>query len=485
MNLKNLTISAAKKMLLNKEISAVELTTEYLNRIKESKLNAFITICEDSSIASAKISDENIAKNQAKKLEGIPLGIKDLFCTTGVKTTSASKMLEKFVPQYNADVVERLVDENFVMLGKLNMDEFAMGSTTTNSYFGDTINPLKSKLNPDANLTPGGSSGGSAAAVAGDLCIAAIGSDTGGSVRQPAAFCGLVGAKSSYGVCSRYGMISYASSFDQAGFLAKNVEDTAYLMEIIAGHSARDSMMYKNLSYDFTKNIKNGVSGMKIAIPKEFASDNVPSYVLTSIEKCKQGLEKQGAKVDYIDIKHIEKSINVYYIITPAEMCSNLAKFDGIRYGLDIDLGDIKNMDEYYSKIRSEGFGEEVKRRIMVGNYILSSEHYQDYYVKAQKIRQVISNEFSKVFESYDAVICPTALNAAFDVKTANLDPVKTYLNDICSVPANLAGLPAISVPFGVNNEGLPIGVQVMTDRLEDAKMYQVAHSIEELAKLI
>ncbi len=478
-NLHKLTIKQANKMLQNKEVSATELTKEYIKRAKESELNAYITITEEIALEQANRSDKNIARGVAKKLEGIPIGIKDIFCTDGVRTTAASKMLENFIPSYNADVVEKLFDENCVMIGKTNMDEFAMGSTTSNSYFGPSINPLKSKSDPDAKLTPGGSSGGSASAVAGDLCIAALGSDTGGSVRQPAAFCGLVGAKSSYGVSSRYGMLSYASSFDQAGFLGNSVEDVAYLMEVIAGFSAQDSMMYKHKEYDFTSNLNKGVSGMRIAIPKQFSSKDVPESTLKSLEGAIKYFEKNGVTLDFIDLPTIDKSINVYYIITPSEASSNLARFDGIRYGFAPDSKSIKGIDEYYTKVRTEGFGEEVRKRMIIGNYILSSKHYDEYYTKAQKVRRIIKNEFDDAFKNYDAILCPTALNVAFDVTKADENPVTTCLNDICVAPANIAGLPAISVPFGKNHDDLPIGMQIITNRLEDAKMYQIAKALE------
>ncbi|WP_146821500.1 Asp-tRNA(Asn)/Glu-tRNA(Gln) amidotransferase subunit GatA [Candidatus Deianiraea vastatrix] len=483
MNNKNKTLLEVLGDLRAKKISALELTKDFLVKIKESKLNAFITICEDLAIESAKKSDEKIAKNEGGKLEGVPLAIKDLFCTNGVKTTAGSKILENFVPNYESDVTQKLKNEGYIMLGKTNMDEFAMGSTNLTSYFGACINPWKSSTGVEKNLVPGGSSGGSAAAVAAGLCLGATGSDTGGSIRQPASFCGIVGVKPSYGICSRYGMVAYASSLDQAGFFAQNVDDAAYLMEVIAGQTANDSMMYDAAKYDFTSNINSEISGMTIGIPKQFQSDALMPEIAKNWQDCIEYFKKLGVKILDIELPNVEKSINTYYIIAPSEACSNLSRYDGIRFGFGFDEK-VENIDEYYTKTRSLGFGQEVKRRIMTGNYILSSKRYDEYYIKALKVRRVIKNEFDAAFAKVDAILCPATPNVAFGIDDKNDDPIKTYLNDIYTVPVNLAGLPGISVPTALSNDGLPIGMQIICQRREDAKMYQIAKWLEKFSNI-
>jgi len=484
LDISKLTVLSALESLKNKKISSLELTQEILKRTKASNLNAYITICEDLALNQAKKSDEKIEKGVNGKLEGIPLGIKDLFCTNGIKTTAGSKMLANFVPNYESDVTQKLWNEGGVMIGKTNMDEFAMGSTNLNSAFGSCINPWKLKSNPDKNLVPGGSSGGSAIAVSAGLCLAATGSDTGGSIRQPASFCGIVGVKPSYGVCSRYGMVAFASSLDQAGFLGKTVNDVAYLMEIISGSTGNDSMMYNKESYNFTKSINNGVSGMRIGIPKQFKSDHLLLDIKKNWEESIKYLESCGAKIVEIDLPNVEKSINTYYIIAPSEASSNLSRYDGIRFGFKHDE-DVSNIDEYYTKTRTLGFGEEVKRRIMIGNAILSSNRYDEYYVQAQKVRRVIKNEFDAVFsEQVDAMLCPATPNVAFGVDDKITNPVQMYLNDIYTVPVNLAGLPGISTPTAISSDGLPIGMQIIVNRLDDAKMYQIAKTLEDGFKI-
>ncbi len=473
------TVLSTLEKFKNKEISSVELTRAFLGNIAKDKHNAYITVCEDSAINAAKQADSKISQGNIGKLEGIPLAIKDIFCTKNIRTTAGSRMLENFIPPYESDVTAKLLQEGAVFLGKTNMDEFAMGSTTMTSYFGKCINNWREKENPEKDLVPGGSSGGSAVAVSANLCLAATGSDTGGSIRQPAAFCNLVGVKPSYGMCSRYGMIAYASSFDQAGFLTKNVADAAYLMEIIAGSTGRDSMMYQAENYNFSSSINNGIKGLNVGIPKQFHSDKINADILKVWNNVIDFCRKSGANVIEIDLPNVEKSINVYYTITPAEASSNLARFDGVRYGHRAE--DVVNISDLYLKSRTEGFGEEVRRRIMIGNYVLASENYHEQYDKAMRVRRVIKNEFDAAFEKIDCMIFPTTPNVAFGINDKQENPILTYLNDIYTVPVNLAGLPGISIPCGLSSEGLPIGMQVVTQRLNDAMMYQIAKEVEKI----
>jgi len=479
-----LTLLKAVEMLRNKEISSVEMTKESLKRAKESKSNAFVTICETEALDMAKNADEKIIKGENSPLLGLPIAIKDLFCTKNIRTTACSKMLENFVPPYESDVTQKLWNDGAVCLGKTNMDEFGMGSANINSFFGPVISNWRSKSNPTKDLVPGGSSGGSAVAVSSGICLASTGSDTGGSIRQPAAFCGIVGVKPSYGMCSRYGMVAFASSLDQAGVLTKTVKDAAYLMQSIAGATSNDSVMHKHAKYDFTSMIDGNINGLKIGIPKEFHSEHVAPDIMKAWDESIKNLEKRGAIIKEINLPHAEKSLNIYYIIAPAEASSNLARYDGVRYGFRAD-GDFKNIHEMYVKSRSMGFGEEVQRRIMIGTFVLSSKSYNEQYLKAMKVRRVIKNDFDAAFKKIDAIICPTTPNTAFGIKDKFDNPVLMYLNDIYTVPVNLVGLPGISVPCGLSSDGLPIGMQVITNSMQDVLMYKIADVLENYWKQI
>ena len=478
--LTKLSIKQAITGLKNKDFSAVELTKSYIKNIENNlKINAYITTFFDKSIKLAEISDQKIANNNARELEGVPLGIKDLFCTKDIRTTCASKMLENFIPPYESTVTQNLFNAGAINIGKLNMDEFAMGSTNTNSYFGPVINPYKKK-NSDQDLVPGGSSGGSAAAVSANLCAGATGSDTGGSVRQPASFTNIVGVKPTYGRCSRYGMIAFASSLDQAGFFAKNIYDASLLLKVAAGHDIKDSTSLNVAVPDFNNSLNSNIKGKKIGIVKEYHLDDMNQ----NIEKIRQNtidiLKARGAKIIDISLPHTKYGPEVYYIIATAECSSNLARYDGVRYGFRCPDNNI-NLEELYSKSRSLGFGNEVKRRILTGSYVLSAEYYDAYYKKALKIKRLISNDFKEAFKKVDAILTPTTPNSAFPISYLTGDnPVKIYLNDAFTIPANLAGLPAISIPAGFDQDNLPIGMQLMSDKLNEQIIFDIGLAIEE-----
>ncbi len=478
--LSKLTIKQAKQGLSNKDFSAVELVQDYITNIENNrKINAYITECFDSALECAKISDQNIAKSNNRELEGIPLGIKDLFCTKNIRTTSASKMLENFIPTYESTVTSKLFDAGAINLGKLNMDEFAMGSGNIHSYFGSVINPYKRK-NDDTDLVPGGSSGGSAAAVSAHLCAGATGSDTGGSVRQPASFTNIVGVKPTYGRCSRYGMIAFASSLDQAGFFAKDVYDSALLLKIASGYDKKDSTSCQKEVPDFNNNLNGDIKGKKIGIAKEYQVDGMPSDINKIRDNAIKLLENRGAKIVEISLPHIIYAPEVYYIIASAECSSNLARYDGVRYGFRYDEPNI-SLENLYKKTRSIGFGNEVKRRILTGTYVLSAELYDAYYKKALKFRRLIVQDFTEAFNKVDSILTPATPNTAFPINlTENDNPVNTYLNDIFTIPANLAGLPAISVPCGFDNRGLPIGMQLMNNKFDEQNMFNIAYALEQ-----
>lgn len=469
----------------SKKFSSTELTSAYIKNIEKNKhLNAFITETFDGALQQAKKADENIAKGEIKDLEGIPLAIKDLFCTKNIRTTCASKMLADFVPTYESTVTQNLLDAGAISLGKTNMDEFAMGSANVTSYFGPVINPYKKK-NSDENLVPGGSSGGSAAAVAADLCVAATGSDTGGSIRQPASFTNIVGVKPTYGRSSRYGMIAFASSLDQAGIFAKNVEDAAILQRIISGFDKKDSTSANIAVPNFEALLNSDIKGKKIGIPREYRVDGMDSEIENLWNKGKEILQKRGAQIIDISLPHTKYAPAIYYIIAPAECSSNLARFDGVRYGFRAEEKDL-SLEQMYEKTRAQGFGEEVKRRILIGTYVLSSGYFDAYYKKAQKVRSLVLQDFKEAFKKVDAILTPTTPNSAFPIdqskRTNHDDPVKMYLNDAFTVPANLAGVPAISVPAGFDKDGLPLGLQIITNHFEEQTMFDIALAIEESA---
>ncbi len=472
------TLKSLAVLLENNKISSKELTSEYLKNIENGKeLNCYNTISQEKALIDAEKSDERRkSQNLRSKYDGIPIGIKDLFCTKGVTTTASSKILSNFVPNYESTVTQNCDDAGLISLGKLNCDEFAMGSTNKTSFFGSVKNPWKS-VNSDNELVPGGSSGGSAAAVSGDLCVASLGTDTGGSIRQPASFTGTVGLKPSYGRVSRWGIVAFASSLDQAGPITKTVEDAAILLDIISGHDEKDSTSSVNPKENYYENLNSDIKGMKIGIPKEFRSDKLPASTQKSWDECANLLKTNGAEIVDISLPHTMSALPAYYIIAPAEASSNLARYDGVRYGLRVKGNDLNDM---YEKTRSEGFGDEVKRRILIGTYVLSSGYYDAYYIKAQKIRSLIKSDYVEAFKKVDAILTPSTPSTAFEIANEPSDPVQNYLNDIFTVPVNLAGLPGISIPYANDENNLPIGLQLITNSFEEQKLLNVAKNIEE-----
>ncbi|MGH1455254.1 MAG: Asp-tRNA(Asn)/Glu-tRNA(Gln) amidotransferase subunit GatA [Alphaproteobacteria bacterium] len=479
-DLTNLTIAAALKGLESKDFTSVELTQAHIDNMAEHKnLNAFITETPDQALELAKNSDERRAAGKAGGLDGIPLGIKDLFCTNGVQTTAASKILEGFIPQYESTVTQNLLDDGAVFLGKTNLDEFAMGSSNTTSYFGNVINPWK-RNNDESNLVPGGSSGGSAAAVAARLCMGATGTDTGGSIRQPASFCGISGIKPTYGRCSRWGTVAFASSLDQAGTFARTVEDNALLLQSMAGYDKKDSTSAKKDVPDFTAALQDDLKGKTIGIPKEYQVDGMPEEIAKLWQQGIEWVKSAGANTIEVSLPHTHYALATYYIIAPAEASSNLARYDGVRFG---HRAHEEMLVDMYEKTRAEGFGDEVKRRIMIGTYALSSGYYDAYYIKAQKVRRLIADDFTQAFKQCDALLTPTAPSAAFAIGENEDDPIKMYLNDVFTVPASLAGLPGMSIPAGKDTQGLPLGLQVLGRPWDEEMVFNVAKVIENLAQ--
>ena len=466
------TATELSRLLSSGSLSSVELTGAYLDRIAKANdnLNAYITICEESALEQAKKADKRRAKGFRHPLLGIPLAHKDIFCTDGINTTCGSRMLENFIAPYNATVVEKFEDVGAVTLGKTNMDEFAMGSSNETSYFGPAKNPWNVKK------VPGGSSGGSAAAIAADLCAIATGTDTGGSIRQPAAFCGVTGFKPSYGRVSRWGMIAFASSLDQAGPICKSAEDAAILTSVMAGWDNKDSTSVDKPVEAYPATLNKSLKGLKIGIPAQHFRDGLSSAVERSVREALKVYEQMGARVTEINLPHNHLSVPAYYVIAPAEASANLSRYDGVRYGYRCE--NPVDLEDMYKRSRSEGFGAEVKRRIMVGTYALSAGYYDDYYQKAQKIRRLIKNDFDRAFEEVDVIIGPTSPNTAFDIG-AKKDPVAMYLEDIYTIAVNLAGLPGISVPAGFS-EGLPIGMHIIGNHFEEAKVLNVAHQFQQ-----
>ena len=475
MDITNLTVHELQEKLEKKELTSEEIVQAYIDRIndKEKDVKAFVTTLCDEALKEAKEIDEK-RKNGEKlsSLAGIPIGIKDNMCTKGVKTTCSSRMLENFVAPYNATVVEKLNEENLIDLGKLNMDEFAMGASTEYSYFKKTCNPWNLKT------VPGGSSGGSAAAVAANLVPWALGSDTGGSIRQPSSFCGVVGLKPTYGLVSRYGLVAFASSLDQIGPITKDVRDSAILLNIIAGHDERDTTSYNMPKKDYTKALKNDVKGLKIGIPKEYFGEGINAEVKAKLEEAIETYKKLGAEVQEFSLDIAQYALATYYIIACAEASSNLGRFDGIRYGYITE--NYTNLKELYKNSRSEGFGPEVKRRIILGTYVLSSGYYDAYYKKAQQVRTLVKKEFDKAFEKYDVLLTPTSPTVAFEMGTRSENPLEMYLADICTVSVNIAGLPGISIPCGVNGDNMPIGMQLIGNKFEEEKILNAAYTFEQ-----
>ena len=466
MELTDLTVHELMEKIKNKEITIEEITKAYAARIndKESEVAAFISTRLDEAIAESKNPEA-----------GIPIGIKDNICTKGIKTTCSSKMLENFVSPYDATVITKIKEKNMPILGKLNMDEFAMGSSTENSAIKITRNPW------NLNKVPGGSSGGSAAAVAANLVPWALGSDTGGSIREPASFCGIVGLKPTYGLVSRSGLVAFASSLDQIGPMTKDVEDSALLLNIIAGHDENDSTSVKREKIDYTKNLKNSIQGMKIGVPKEFFGEGINPEVKKSLENSIEEYKKLGAIIEECSLDVSESSLAAYYIIACAEASSNLGRFDGIRYGYRAK--DYKDLKELFVKSRTEGFGKEVKRRIILGTYVLSSGYYDAFYKKAQKVRTYVKNKFDECFKKYDVLLTPVAPTTAFDIGSKTNNPLEMYLADICTVSINIASVPAISIPCGVDSNNMPIGMQLIGNRFQEEKILNAAYAIEQQIK--
>lgn len=480
-NLTHMTMAEALNGLKNKDFTAVELTQAHINAIDAAdSLNAYIVKTPELALKQAAESDKRRAAGNAGDLDGIPIAMKDLFCTKGVQTTAASKILKGFVPEYESTVSQKLLDAGTIMLGKANLDEFAMGSSNTTSHFGNVINPWKRNDRSEAQLVPGGSSGGSAAAVAARIAMAATGTDTGGSIRQPAAFCGITGIKPTYGRCSRWGIVAFASSLDQAGAFARTVEDSALLLKSMAGFDPKDSTSANVDVPDFAANLTGDIKGKKIGIPKEYRVDGMPEEIEKIWQQGIEWMKDAGAEIVDVSLPHTKYALATYYIIAPAEASSNLARYDGMRYGLRVEG---KDLNETYAKSRAEGFGEEVKRRIMIGTYALSSGYYDAYYIKAQKVRRLISEDFMKAYEKCDVLLTPTAPSAAFAIGENEDDPIKMYLNDVFTVPASMAGVPGMSVPAGLNALGLPLGLQIIGRPWDEATVLQVGHAIEKAAQ--
>ena len=478
MSLCDMGLLELRKMLDEKEISSLELTQYYLDRIKEldSQIDSYITVCEEEAIAAAKEADKVIANQESKLLTGIPISIKDNICTQGILTTCASKMLYNFIPPYNATVIEKLLKDKAVLLGKLNMDEFAMGGSTQTSYYKKTKNPY------DLTRVPGGSSGGSAAAVAAKLTVAALGSDTGGSIRQPAALCGVTGMKPTYGAVSRYGLVAFASSLDQIGPIAHSAKECAAILNVIAGKDAHDGTSSKK-EIDFNSAMDIEIKGLKIALPREFFGEGIDEEVKVAVLNAVKQYESMGAEIIDVSMPRLKYAIAAYYLLASAEASSNLSRYDGIKFGYCTPKA--KTYEERITRTRKEGFGEEVKRRILLGTYALSSGYYDAYYKKALYIRQKIKREYHEIFERCDVMITPTAPTTAYKIGAIENDPVKMYLADICTVTVNIAGLPAINTTCGYGKDDMPIGMSIVGKAFDDAKVIGVANAFEKQFKAI
>jgi aspartyl-tRNA(Asn)/glutamyl-tRNA(Gln) amidotransferase subunit A len=469
----SITAHEARALLDGRQVTSVELTQAVLDRIGqvESRVNAFVTVTHDVALAQARKADERIASGDARPLTGVPMQLKDNMITKGIRTTCSSRMLENFVPPYDATVTVRLLAEGAVLIGKGNLDEFAMGSSTENSAFFPTRNPW------DTSRVPGGSSGGPAAAVASGECVFALGSDTGGSIRQPAALCGVVGMKPTYGLVSRYGLVAFASSLDQIGPITKDVRDCATVLDAIAGHDTRDSTSIPGKLPPYADGLTADIRGMKIGMPKEYFGDGIADGVKQAVDEAIETLEGLGAIIGEASLPHTSYALAVYYIIAPSEASANLARYDGVKYGYSAREAD--SMWDALEKTRQHGFGPEVKRRIMLGTYALSAGYYDAFYLKAQQVRTLIRREFEDAFRQFDALVMPTSPTVAFKLGEKTADPVQMYLNDILTMPANIAGIPGISVPGGMS-EGLPVGLQFMTRSLDEPTLLKVAYAFEQ-----
>lgn len=474
MDVTSKNISQLRSMLDNKEISATELADAFISRIKkyDSKLQSFITVTEEKALKDAENAQKVINSRNASGLCGIPLAVKDNICTDGIRTTCSSKILEDFIPPYNATVIEKLNSENAVMLGKVSMDEFAMGGSTQTSAFAKTKNPY------DLSRVPGGSSGGSAACVSASLAAGALGSDTGGSIRQPAAFCGVTGLKPTYGRVSRYGLVAFASSLDQIGPIAKSAYDCGMILNSIAGYDPHDGTVSKNPVMDYTSRIGQSIKGMKIAVPQEFYAEGIDDCIRKSVLSAADTYKSMGAEIVQCSMPSLKYAVAAYYLISSAEASSNLSRYDGIKYGHRSKIGE--NFNELISNSRSEGFGEEVKRRILLGNYALSSGYYDAYYGKALALRQRIKAEYAGIFEKCDVILTPTTPSVAYGINENVSDPVKMYQADICTVTANIASLPAISTTCGYDSDGMPIGMSIVGRQFDEAVIIQTADAFEK-----
>jgi len=475
-DLTKLTLEGALGGMAKGDFSSVELTKAHIDACMEgADLNAFITTTFEQAMEQAKISDERRAKGDVGLLEGAPLGVKDLFCTEGVKTTAGSKILGDFTPTYESSVTANMKADGMVMLGKLNLDEFAMGSSNETSHYGPVINPWRK----GEDLVPGGSSGGSAAAVGADICLGATATDTGGSIRQPASFTGTVGIKPTYGRCSRWGTVAFASSLDQAGPIAKTVKDAAILLESMAGYDAKDSTSLNIDVPKWSESCGKSIKGLRIGIPKEYSIDGMPAEIQSLWDKGIEMMKDAGAEIVPITLPHTKYALPAYYVVAPAEASSNLARYDGMRYGLRVDG---KDLNDTYDRTRTEGFGKEVRRRIMIGTYVLSAGYYDAYYLRAQKVRTRIVEDFENAWQTCDAILTPTAPSAPFAVGRKVSDPVQMYLNDIFTVTTNLAGLPGISVPAGLDADDLPLGLQIIGKALDEDTVFKAASALEQAA---
>ncbi len=477
------TLAQARDALKAKTISSRELTDALIKASAEARgLNAYVTETPERAIEMAQASDMRIKRGEGGALEGLPLAIKDLFCTKGVRTTAGSRILSNFVPPYESTVTQNLWNEGAVMLGKTNMDEFAMGSSNETSAVGPVFNPWRAR-NSNSNLVPGGSSGGSAAAVAGDLCLAATGTDTGGSIRQPAAVTGIVGLKPTYGRCSRFGIVAFASSLDQAGPMTKTVKDAAILLTAMASVDPKDSTSVEIAVPDYERLLEGGIKGLRVGIPKEYRIDGAPAEVSTLWEKGTEWLKAQGAEIVEVSLPHTKYALPTYYIVAPAEASSNLARYDGVRFGHRAK--DVSDITDLYEKSRAEGFGAEVQRRILIGTYVLSAGYYDAYYARAQKLRTLIKRDFEQAFERCDVLLTPATPGPAFGVGEKTADPVSMYLQDVFTVTVNLAGLPGLSVPAGLSDTGLPLGLQLIGKAFDEGTILRAGKAIEEAANFI
>ncbi|MEH6402722.1 MAG: Asp-tRNA(Asn)/Glu-tRNA(Gln) amidotransferase subunit GatA [Sneathiella sp.] len=478
-DLTKLKIAEARDGLKDGKFSSRELIAAHLTAMDSARgMNAYITETLDKAVDGATQSDDRRAKGDVGKLEGIPLAIKDLFCTKGVLTTAASHILDGFKPQYESTVTTNLWNEGAVMLGKVNLDEFAMGSSNETSFYGNVVNPWR-RTTDDQPLVPGGSSGGSASAVASNIAMGATGTDTGGSIRQPAAFTGIVGMKPTYGRCSRWGVVAFASSLDQAGPMTRSVQDAAIMLEAMCGFDPKDSTSVDMAVPNFEAALTGDIRGLKVGIPKEYRLDGISSEISALWEKGIEWLKNAGAEIVDISLPHTKYALPAYYIIAPAEASSNLARYDGVRFGLRVEGEDL---DDMYSKTRGEGFGEEVKRRLLIGTYALSAGYYDAYYLKAQKVRARIAEDFKQAYKSVDVILTPTTPSAAFAFGEKGDDPLEMYLNDVFTVPASLAGLPGISVPAGLSADGLPLGLQILGRPFDEETVLRAAGVLEKAA---